>query len=174
MAVEASYDKEPISWGILSIGSNFMDFETKANELLGKFAVVITLPVQWGDQDAFGHVNNTVYFRWFESARIAYFARIGMPHALEVEPLAPILASTSCDYRSPITFPDTIHAGIRVTRIGRSSLGLEHVIVSQRQAAIAAQGSSTIVVFDYRANKSQPVPLTIRQAIEALEGRSFS
>jgi acyl-CoA thioester hydrolase len=50
---------------------------------------------------------------------------------------------------------------------------MEHTVLSQRRAAIAAEGSSTIVVFDYRANKSQPVPLTIRQTIEALEGRSF-
>jgi acyl-CoA thioester hydrolase len=151
-----------------------MDFETSLGPILAKFPVAITVPVQWGDQDAFGHVNNTVYFRWFESARIAYFERIGLSHMREVEPIAPILASISCDYRSQVTFPDTVHVGIRVTRIGRSSIGLEHTIVSQRRAVIAAEGSATVVVFDYRANKSQPVPLAIRQGIEAIEGRSFS
>jgi hypothetical protein len=49
---------------------------------LGAFPVVISCPVQWGDQDAFGHVNNTAYFRWFESGRIAYFERLGLGHAL--------------------------------------------------------------------------------------------
>jgi acyl-CoA thioester hydrolase len=150
-----------------------MDFEIEAGPIFAKFPVVVVLPVQWGDQDAFGHVNNTVYFRWFESARIAYSERVGLSHALEHEPIAPILASISCDYRSQVSYPDTVHVGTRVTRIGRSSIGLEHTVVSQRQAAIAAEGSATIVVFDYRANKSQPVPLTIRQTIEALEGRSF-
>jgi acyl-CoA thioester hydrolase len=173
-AVEASYDRGRNSSRKLSIGSNLMDFEVKAKSLLAKFPVVITLPVQWGDQDLFCHVNNTVYFRWFESARIAYCDRIGLSHLLDVEPIAPILASISCDYRRQITFPDTVHVGTRVTRIGRSSMELEHTIVSQGRAVIAAEGSSTIVVFDYRANKSQPVPLTIRQTIEALEGRSFS
>ncbi len=89
-----------------------MGSETKAEPLLAEFRVVITLPVQWGDQDAFGHVNNTVYFRWFESARIAYFARIGLSHALNADPIAPILASISCDYRRPITFPDTVQIGM--------------------------------------------------------------
>ncbi len=89
-----------------------MDSETKTEPLLAEFPVVITLPVQWGDQDAFGHVNNTVYFRWFESARIAYFERIGLSHVLDVEPIAPILASISCDYRRPITFPDTVQVGM--------------------------------------------------------------
>jgi acyl-CoA thioester hydrolase len=173
MAVEHPYDRDRISSRILSIGSNFMDFETKGAEILKGFSVVITLPVQWGDQDAFGHVNNTVYFRWFESARIAYTERVGLSHMLEAEPIAPILASTACDYRSQITYPDTVLVGCRVARIGRSSIGLEHAIVSRGRDVIAAEGTSTIVVFDYRANRPVPVPLTVRQTIEALEGRSF-
>jgi acyl-CoA thioester hydrolase len=63
--------------------------------------------------------------------------------------------------------------GIRVTRIGRSSMGQEHRIVSQQLGAIAADGTSTTVVFDYAANRPHPVPDTIRRAIEALEGRDF-
>ncbi len=154
-----------------SLANRFrMDSETKTEPLLDRFPVVITLPVQWGEQDAFGHVNNTIYFRWFESARIEYFARIGLNHLLEVEPLGPILAAISCDYRRQITFPDSVRVGIRVTRIGRTSMSMEHAVMSQRQAAIAAEGSSTIVVYDYAANKPQPVPVTIRQAIEDLEG----
>ncbi len=151
-----------------------MDSETTGDSLLAQFPVVITLPVQWGDQDAFGHVNNTVYFRWFESARIAYSERIGLGHMLDVEPIAPILASISCDYRSPVTYPDTVRVGIPVSRIGRTSIGLEHSIISVRLNAIAAEGRSTIVVFDYRANQPHPVPLSVRQTIESLEGRTFS
>src|SRR5277367_5877386 len=97
---------------------------------LADFPVVIALPVQWGDQDAFGHVNNTIYFRWFESARIAYFERIGLNHLLEHEPIGPILASMSCDYRRPVTYPDTVDIGMRVSRIGRTSVGMEHAVLS--------------------------------------------
>ena len=63
---------------------------------LDNFPVVITWPVQWGDQDSFSHVNNTVYFRWFESGRIAYFERLGFGHAVSDAGLGPILASINC------------------------------------------------------------------------------
>src|SRR3954464_3197376 len=93
-------------------------------QLLAEYPVTISLPVQWGDQDAFGHVNNAIYFRWYESARIAYSQRIGLIDLFESERIGPILASISCDYRRAITFPDTVDVGSRVTRIGRTSLGM--------------------------------------------------
>jgi acyl-CoA thioester hydrolase len=150
-----------------------MTIERGLESLLSKYPVVIALPVFWGDQDAFGHVNNKVTFRWFESARVAYFERVGLIDLFTAERIGPILASTSCDYRRQLKFPDTVHVGVRATRIGRTSLGLEHVIVSQSQVAVAAEGSSTVVIFDYRTNKSHPVPPLIRQAIHDLEGRTF-
>jgi acyl-CoA thioester hydrolase len=150
-----------------------MQAENPVESLLAGFPVAIAVPVQWGDQDAFGHVNNTVYFRWMESARIAYSQRIGLLDLLTAERIGPILASTSCDYRRPVNFPDTIHVGIRVNRIGRTSIGQEHRIVSQEQRAVVAEGTSTTVVFDYAANRPHAVPEPIRQAIEALEGRGF-
>ena len=150
-----------------------MDSEAIHSSLLASFSVRVAIPVQWGDQDAFGHVNNTVPFRWFESGRIAYFRRIGLLDLFQAERIGPILAAISCDYRRQITFPDTLHVGIRAVRIGRSSVGLEHAIVSESQGALVTEGASTIVVFDYGVNKSTPVPASIRRAIETIEGRSF-
>jgi acyl-CoA thioester hydrolase len=148
--------------------------ETEARHtLLAKFPVVIKFPVHWGDQDAFGHVNNTVPHRWFESARIALFGRIGLLELQKDQQVGPILAAVSCDYRRQINFPDTVQVGIRVARIGRTSMGFEHAIVSETQNAIVAEGTSTTVVFDYQAQKPRPVPETVRQAIEALEGHRF-
>jgi acyl-CoA thioester hydrolase len=139
------------------------------HELLAKFPVVIRIPVQWGDQDAFGHVNNTVPHRWFESARIALFGRIGLLDLRKEQGVGPILAAVSCDYRRQINFPDTVQVGIRVARVGNSSIAFEHAIVSEAQGAVVAEGTSTTVVFDYQAHKSHPVPETVRRAIEALE-----
>lgn len=138
-----------------------------------KFPVVITLPVQWGDQDAFGHVNNTVYFRWFESARIAYFDRIGLSEMINATKVGPILASIQCDYRRQIKYPESVIIGARITRIGRTSIALEHELVTQSDQMLAAEGKSTIVVFDYNANRPHPVPDSIRRAIEAFEGKSL-
>jgi acyl-CoA thioester hydrolase len=148
-----------------------MDPETAA--LLEGFPVVITVPVQWGDQDAFGHVNNTVYVRWLESARIAYGERVGLARLMAADRIGPILASISCDYRRQLTYPDTVHVGARVSRIGRSSMTMDHLIVSETGRAVAAESSSVLVVFDYKAGKSHPVPDEIRRAIGELEGKTF-
>jgi len=128
--------------------------------------------VQWGDQDAFGHVNNTVYLRWCESVRIEYLRRIGL-WMIDDEGIGPILASISCDYRRPLTYPDTVHAGVRVNKIGNSSFRMDHVVVSEAQKVVAAEVRSTIVVVDYKRNKSVPVPDNVRAAIEKIEGKVF-
>src|SRR5687768_11961436 len=98
---------------------------------LADFPSIITLPVQWGDQDAFGHVNNVVYFRWYESARIAYFDESGMAALLDGQQLGPILARIACDYHRQLNFPDTIQVGSKVTRLGSKSMTIEHAIYSQ-------------------------------------------
>ena len=142
--------------------------------LLDSFPVVIELPIQWGDQDAFGHVNNTVPIRWFESARIAYMGRVGLSDLFAQRKVGPILASITANYRSQVHFPDSVLVGARVTRIGRSSLTMDHVAVSLGHQKVAVEGTSTLVVFDYVAGRAEPVPESIRLAIEALEGRSFA
>ena len=138
---------------------------------LRDFPVVIELPVQWGDQDMFGHVNNTVYFRWFESARIAYLERLGLAHRVSSNNLGPILAAIGCNYRKQIKYPDTVQIGARVARLGRTSITMEHHLWSQANAAIGADGQSTVVVFDYVANKPRAIPDEMRKVIEELEGR---
>jgi len=150
-----------------------MDAEQKLKALLAEYPVVVVQPVQWGEQDALGHVNHVTYFRWYESARIAYFLRIGLMDMHKHERIGPILASVANDYRRQVNYPDTVHIGVKITRIGRSSLDMEHKIISQNDHAIAAEGRSTLVVFDYESNKSHPVPARIRHAIEAIEGRTF-
>jgi acyl-CoA thioester hydrolase len=152
---------------------NAMDAESRIQALLSDFPVVIVQPVQWGEQDALGHVNHVTYFRWYESARIAYFLRVGLMDLHKTERIGPILASVANDYRRQISYPDTVHVGVRVTRIGRSSLGMEHKILSRTDLAVSAEGTSTIVVFDYQTNMSHAVPARIRHAIEGLEGKTF-
>ena len=136
---------------------------------LAAFPATIRLPVQWGDQDAFGHVNNTVYFRWFESARIKYLERIDLSEQT-AGTLGPILAAVSCNYRRQVKYPDHVVIGARITRIGRSSLAMAYSVWSEAQQAIVADGDSTIVAFDYALNKSQAVPSELRTKIEQIEG----
>ena len=137
--------------------------------LLSGYPVVVALPVQWGDQDAYQHVNNTVYFRWFESARIAYSARIGLGAMMKARRVGPILAAISCDFRRQVAFPDTVHVGSRITKIGRTSLTMEHLLISESARDVAAEGRSTLVVYDYDSGRPVPVPDETRRAIETLE-----
>ena len=139
-------------------------------ETLREFPVVVPLEVQWGDQDAFDHVNNVVYFRWCETARVVYLMRIGMWKLIEAEGRGPIVAAISCQFRRPVTFPDTVWVGARVSRAGNSSFTMEHRIVSQALDATVADAESTLVFFDYREQQPVPLPDHLREAIAKLEG----
>jgi acyl-CoA thioester hydrolase len=134
--------------------------------------IVLTWPVQWGDQDAFGHVNNVVYFRWMESARIAYFRQAAVPSSQGGQGTGPILASVKCDFRRQLTYPDTVLISASVASFGRTSMRMVHRVYSTAQQAIAAEGDSTIVMFDYTAQRSVVVSDEIRARIDALEGRA--
>ena len=141
------------------------------HEVLIDFPVVVTVPLLWGDHDAFGHVNNLVYLRWCETARVEYLLRIGLWPSLPPAGIGPILASVSCDYKRALTFPDTAYIGARVTRIGNRSLQMQHRVVSEALNAVAAEVDSTIVVLDYGRNQTVPVPESCRTAIEDLESK---
>jgi acyl-CoA thioester hydrolase len=144
------------------------------HETLIDFPVVITIPLLWGDEDAFGHVNNLAYLRWCETARVEYLMRIGLWPSLPPTGIGPILASMSCNYKRALTFPDTTYVGARVTRIGNRSFQMQHRVVSKALATVAVEVDSTIVVFDYGRNKTVAVPESCRKAIEDLESKSSS
>jgi acyl-CoA thioester hydrolase len=141
--------------------------------LLAGYPVVIEWPVQWGDQDAFGHVNNTVYFRWCESARIAYMTRLGLAEWLNPKELGPILAQIGCNYKRQLHFPDVVLIGSRISRMGKSSLTMEHVLVSKSQIAVVAESTSVLVVFNYLAQRPVPIPESVRERIRQLEGAAL-
>jgi acyl-CoA thioester hydrolase len=137
------------------------------------YPLVLVIPVLWGDHDEFGHVNNLVYLRWCETARVEYLRRIGMWPKLPPEKVGPILASVSCDYRFPLTYPDTVHVGARVTRIGRSSMRMEHEIFSEQAGRVAAEVSSALVMLDYPEGRATPVTDEERRRIEEYEGKKL-
>jgi acyl-CoA thioester hydrolase len=141
---------------------------------LSEYRYALQIPVYWGDQDAFGHVNNTVYFRWMEIARIEYFEWAGLNELMTSEGAGPILASIKCDFRRQLNYPDTLQVAARVTLIGRSSVKMAHLIYSQQQKAVVAEGDSVIVMFDYKTQRPVRVPDSIRAKLEAVEGRSLT
>lgn len=133
--------------------------------------VSIRQPVAWGELDALGHVNHTVFLRWFENVRFAWFTRVGIAALMRESGggLGPILARISCDYRAPVGFPDTIWCSARCTKLGRSSLVLENRVWSEQRGAVVAEGEVVIVMFDYAQQRSTQIPEVVRAAIEALD-----
>lgn len=139
------------------------------HDLLAGYPVVLQIPVAWGEMDAFQHVNNIVYLRYAESARIAYLERAGLRDALKLDGIGPILHSIHCRFKFPLTYPDTAHVGTRVSSIGADRFGVVFRIVSERHGRIAAEGDSVIVSYDYRIGRKAPLPESVRAAIEAME-----
>jgi acyl-CoA thioester hydrolase len=140
-------------------------------EILQGFPVVIEVPVQWGEMDAYGHVNNTVLFRYFESARMAYFTRCGFITSYERDQIGAILHSTSCRFRRPLFCPDTTLVATRVPQLGDDRLHMEYRVASRAQGELVAEGAAIIVSYDYTAGRKVPLPEAVRAAIAVLEAR---
>lgn len=136
-------------------------------DALADYQTITTLPIQWCDMDAFGHVNNVVYIQWFESARIDLLNGLQSIVSMKAGGIAPILASVKCDYKKQLHFPDTVHIGSRTTRLGRSSVDVEHAVYSEKLQAVAAVGTSVLVVFDYATQRPVRIPDQLRVAFEA-------
>jgi len=132
---------------------------------MDSYPVQLEIPVAWGDMDAFGHVNNTIYLRWFESARIAFFERIDIG-ASRPEKVGPILASTSCDYLTPVSYPATVIVGARARRIGNTSFVIDHL--ATEDGAPVARGSAVVVLIDYETGEKVRIPDEMRAAIASM------
>lgn len=139
------------------------------NDLLGDYPVVVEFPLAWGEMDAFGHVNNVYYFRYFENARIAYAARIMLHEHKDETGIGPIMASTQCRFRLPLTYPDTLSVGAKVTDIQEDRFTMKYAVVSRRHQKVAADGEAVIVMYDYRGNAKTAVPDAIRRRILKIE-----
>ena len=139
------------------------------DNLLEGYPVVIEIPVAWGEMDSFQHVNNIVYFRYFESARILYSEKLGLHRLKDETGIGPILGSTSCKYKLPLTYPDTLSVGAKITGIESDRFWMKYVIVSRRHRRIAAEGDGLVVMYDYREGRKVAVPDEIRKRIVAME-----
>ena len=133
------------------------------------YPVALAIPVAWGEMDAFGHVNNTVYLRWLETARIEYFRRVGMLDRMQRERVGPILARTEIDYRVPVAWPDTVRVEVGVEKLGRTSFVLAYRVTSEsRGAAVGGEGKPVIVPRDCGRSAAVPLGDALRESIAAL------
>jgi acyl-CoA thioester hydrolase len=131
---------------------------------LAGFPMVVELAVPWADQDAFGHVNNVAYFRYFEHSRVAFLTRVGWMPAGPPTGIGPIVHSTQARFRRPLAYPDRVRVGTRLTDRRPDRVTLEHRVVSDR-AGLAAEGWCVVVCFDYAAGAKADLPAAVVDAL---------
>lgn len=139
------------------------------NSLLEGYPIVVDFPIAWGEMDSFQHVNNVIYFRYFENARVAYSAKIGLHEILKQTGIGPILGSVRCTYKFPLTYPDTISVGAKVISLEEDRFTMKHLVVSHRHQKVAAEGDGVIVMYDYNQAQKTKVPDLVRQRLHEIE-----
>ncbi len=136
-------------------------------ELRSAYRVFRTIGTRWMDNDAYGHVNNVVYYSWFDTAVNAYLIEQGV---LDIHHGATIglVIETQCNYFSPLAFPQTVEAGIRVARLGSSSVRYEVGLFAQGEPLTAAKGHFVHVYVDKASRRPTPLPLNLKTVLETL------
>ncbi|WP_179403591.1 acyl-CoA thioesterase [Burkholderia guangdongensis] len=125
----------------------------------------MSMPIRWGDMDAFGHVNNTVYFRYMEQARISWFESMGLG-GNKGDGQGPVIVTASMEFLRQLAYPGDVIARISVSKPGRSSFdsGFE-LLRADEPGQLYARGSARVVWIDYALGKSVPLPDTLRERI---------
>lgn len=131
------------------------------------YPVFHTITTRWMDNDIYGHVNNVTYYSYFDTAVNRYLIEAG---GLDIHnaPVVGLVVSSGCSYLRPIAFPERIEAGLRVDRLGNSSVQYGIGIFREGEADICAYGQFVHVFVDRRENRSVPIPQSIRHALEFL------
>ncbi|WP_110974802.1 acyl-CoA thioesterase [Acinetobacter sp. WCHAc060042] len=105
------------------------------------YPLVYTQQVAWGDMDAFGHVNNVMYYRYVESARLAYIERTGILSS----DILTVVASNQCKYLKPVFYPDQLSIGARIEELRNSAFRMHYLLWSEQQQSIVAEAEAVIV-----------------------------
>lgn len=122
-------------------------------EFKQQFPVILPITVAWGEMDAFQHVNNVSYIRYFESARIAYLEALGQEAKITNNTVGPILADIYTRYRRPVVYPDTLITGTRISELEEFGFIMEYQAFSEQQQTVTTLGKSRIVMIDYSTNQ---------------------
>ncbi|OEC36771.1 acyl-CoA thioester hydrolase [Pseudomonas cuatrocienegasensis] len=126
------------------------------------------ITTRWHDNDVYGHVNNVTYYSYFDSAVNAYLIEVG---GLDIHEGAVVgfVVSSSCDYFASIAFPERIEVGLRVGKLGNSSVQYELAVFKAAEEQACAAGRFVHVFVDRQSNRPVPIPALLRAALEPLQ-----
>jgi acyl-CoA thioester hydrolase len=125
-----------------------------------KLVHVERIPIRWGDMDAMGHVNNTVYFRFMEQARISWFNELGVLAGPDGE--GPVIVNASCTFKRPFVYPGMVEVRTYAGKPGGSSIPTFIEMRIEGDPALYAEGAAVVVWMNFPANKPIRVPERIR------------
>lgn len=131
------------------------------------FKTFRSIGTRWMDNDAYGHVNNVVYYSWFDTAVNAYLIEHGVLDIHHGEAIG-LVVETQCNYFSPLAFPQTVEAGLRVARLGSSSVRYEVALFAPDQDLCAARGHFVHVYVDRVSRRPVSLPQPLKQLLETL------
>jgi len=141
--------------------------ERRLPEQRGEFPVLRTITTRWMDNDHYGHVNNVVYYSYFDTAVNGYLIEASGCDIRDL-PAIGIVAETSCRFLRELSFPDTVHAGLAIERLGNSSVVYRIGLFRNEETAPAAIGRFVHVYVDSATRRPVPVPPGVRAALTAL------
>lgn len=132
---------------------------------LAQYPIVYDQKIAWGDMDAFGHVNNVIFYRYIESARLAYLDQLNILS----EPLLTVVLSNQCHYLKPVVYPDQLKVGVKVEEIRNSAFRMKYTLYSEEQKSIVANAEAVIVCVDKKSMQKIKIPEYIVDKIKQLE-----
>jgi acyl-CoA thioester hydrolase len=124
-------------------------------------------PTRWADNDVYGHVNNVVYYAFFDSAVNRHLIEHGVLD-IAASPVIGLVVETRCTYFSPMAFPDLVHAGMKVTHLGNSSVRYEIALFRNDDESACAVGQFVHVYTDRASNRPVPIPAPVRTLLQSL------
>ncbi len=143
-----------------------MSAERQAPGTRAEYVQFLPIATRWADNDVYGHVNNVVYYAWFDTA----VNRILTAHGLDIHAGESIglCVESGCRYHAPVAYPEDVEIGVRVAKVGRSSVRYELGVFRAAQATAAAEGFFVHVFVDRAARRPMALPEPLATALRAL------
>jgi len=135
------------------------------------YAHFTRLETRWHDNDVYGHVNNVIYYSFFDTAVNGHLVRAGVLD-IHASPVVGLVVETHCEYFKPIAFPDVVHAGIRVAKLGTSSVRYEIGLFANEDETAAASGHFVHVYVDRATGRPTAIPERTREVLSQLTARA--
>lgn len=141
------------------------NFEMKMQAFKQQYPIHSQITVAWGEMDALQHVNNVVYHRYFEIARIDFLNKVGLLDEIQSSGIGPVISENGARYKRPVTFPDQLLVGITISDIKEDRFMMNYTVFSEQQQAVTTTGWSQVVMFNFKTGKKAPLSAQLLNAL---------